>query len=63
VLNQVIDKVHAKDRDFQAWRTEHRESFGAASRKPLPPRTPPARTKPARPEDVTDLGLTGAVRR
>ena len=27
VLNQVIDTVLAKDKDFQAWRAEHRESF------------------------------------
>ena len=27
VLNQVIDTVLAKDKDFQAWRVDHRESF------------------------------------
>ncbi len=27
VLNQVIDTVLAKDREFQAWRTDHRESY------------------------------------
>jgi hypothetical protein len=27
VLNQVIDTVLAKDKEFQAWRGEHRESF------------------------------------
>lgn len=27
VLNQVIDTVLAKDRDFQTWRAEHPESF------------------------------------
>ena len=26
-LNQVIDTVLGKDKDFQAWRAEHRESF------------------------------------
>jgi hypothetical protein len=27
VLNQVIDTVLARDKEFQAWRAEHRESF------------------------------------
>jgi hypothetical protein len=27
VLNQVIDTVLAKDKEFQSWRAEHRESF------------------------------------
>lgn len=27
VLNQVIDTVLAKDKEFQAWRAEHPESF------------------------------------
>ena len=27
VLNEVIDTVLAKDKEFQAWRTEHTDSF------------------------------------
>jgi len=27
VLNQVIDTVLAKDKEFQAWRADHRESY------------------------------------
>ena len=63
VLNQVIDTVLAKDKDFQSWRTEHPESFvprpGSRShraRRPL-------EAKVATPEGATDLALAGAGRR
>ena len=63
VLNQVIDTVLAKDKDFQSWRTEHPESFvprpGSRShraRRPL-------ESKVAAPEGTTDLTLAGAGRR
>ena len=63
VLNQVIDTVLAKDKDFQAWRNEHQESFvprpGSRShraRRPL-------EAKRAVTEDVIDLAGTGATRR
>ena len=33
VLNQLIDTVLAKDKDYVAWRSEHRESYtGPAAR-------------------------------
>ena len=31
VLNEVIDTVLAKDKEFQAWRVEHSDSFVPAS--------------------------------
>jgi len=63
VLNQVIDTVLAKDKDFQAWRAEHGESFvprpGSRSHRARRPHE----AKPARPEEVTDRALAGAARR
>ena len=63
VLNQVIDTVLAKDKDFQSWRTEHPESFvprpGSRShraRRPL-------EAKVVAPEGTTDLALAGAGHR
>ena len=63
VLNQVIDTVLAKDKDFQAWRSEHPESFvprpGSRShraRRPLD-------AKRVVTEDVSDLAGAGATRR
>ena len=63
VLNQVIDTVLAKDKEFQAWRTEHGESFvpRPGSRSHRAPR--PREVTPTRPEDVTDLAVAGAARR
>jgi hypothetical protein len=59
----VIDTVLAKDKDFQAWRSEHQESFvpRPGSRSHRAPR--PHEAKPARPEEVTDLALAGVARR
>jgi hypothetical protein len=37
VLDQLIETVLAKDREFQAWRAEHSESY-VPSRVPSPPR-------------------------
>ena len=50
VLNQVIDTVLAKDKDFVTWRTEHPDSYvprpaalrGAARRRAGPERVMPA---------------------
>ena len=42
VLNQVIDTVLARDKDFQQWRASHQESFvpgGPGRRGGRPPRT------------------------
>ena len=63
VLNQVIDTVLAKDKDFHAWRTDHRESFvpRPASRSHHARR--PREAKLAGPEGINDLTLTGAARR
>lgn len=46
VVNQLIDDVLAKDRDFVKWRTEHRGPFApraTAARSPDARRRPPAR--------------------
>ena len=60
VLNQVIDTVLAKDKDFQGWRTEHRESFvprpGSRSHRARRPQE----THTPRTDDVTDLAVAGA---
>ena len=40
VLNQLIDSVLAKDKDFLAWRAEHPESYA-----PPPPHTSKAGTR------------------
>lgn len=41
ILNQLIDNVLGKDRDFQAWRSEHPQSFV-----PKPSGRPRGRTRP-----------------
>lgn len=43
VLNQLIDSVLAKDRDFVAWRAEHPDSCV-----PAPPNQPKVEKRPAR---------------
>jgi hypothetical protein len=56
VLNQVIDTVLAKDKDFVNWRTEHPDSYvprpaalrGAAQRRTGPERVMSAGSGPAR---------------
>ena len=40
VLNEVIDMVLARDKEFVTWRTEHPESYAPA---PLPRRAPARR--------------------
>ena len=63
VLNQVIDTVLGKDRDFQGWRAEHRESFvpppGTTSHTARrgPERQPPRQNVNA------DVAAIGSVRR
>lgn len=51
VLNQVIDSVLAKDRDFLQWRATHPESFvprhGDKRRRPGVPHVKPAAVRPA----------------
>ena len=60
VLNQVIDTVLAKDRDFQTWRAEHPESFvprlGARPRRARRP----AERQPARHQEAA-VDLAAAV--
>ena len=63
VLNQVIDKVLAKDRDFQTWRAEHPASFvprlgGRPRRGRRPVERQPARHQ----EGAVDLGDAVAAR-
>ena len=62
VLNQVIDTVLGKDKDFQAWRAEHGESFvprpGSKSH-----RSRRATEKhPAHQRDNADLAAVGSAR-
>src|SRR5262245_25317715 len=63
VLNQVIDTVLAKDKDFQSWRSEHSESFvprsGSRSRRARRP----LEAKVPTPQGVPDLAQAGAGRR
>ena len=62
VLNQVIDTVLAKDKDFQAWRAEHHESFvprpGSKSHRA---RRHPEH-HPTRPENAADFAPVGVAR-
>jgi hypothetical protein len=62
VLNQVIDTVLGKDKDFQGWRTEHRESFvprpGSKSHRPR--RT--TETEPMRQGSTVELGPVAVAR-
>ena len=48
VLNQLIDTVLAKDKEFVAWRAEHPQSFV--------PQRPPRIRKRAGPRDATRTG-------
>jgi len=63
VLNQVIDTVLAKDKDFQSWRTEHSESFVPRSGSRSHRARRSLEAKGTALEGVTDLALTGATRR
>jgi hypothetical protein len=62
VLNQVIDTVLAKDKDFLAWRAEHRESFvphpGSRSHRARRP----TERQPIRQENGADLKPVGMAR-
>jgi hypothetical protein len=55
VLNQVIDTVLAKDRDFVRWRTEHSDSYV-----PRPPALRGAAQRPTGPERVMPAGSGSA---
>jgi len=59
VLNQVIDTVLAKDKEFQAWRTEHPDSFVPRSGKS----SHRARGLAPRPTNPGDLAAVGGGRR
>ena len=55
VLNQVIDTVLAKDKDFLAWRAEHRQSF-------VPRRVPRTRKRAAARDGIrTTSHVNGSV--
>ena len=63
VLNEVVDTVLAKDRDFQTWRAEHPESFvprpgGRARRARRPTEHQPGRNQ----EHAADLTAAVAAR-
>lgn len=49
VLNELIDRVLAKDKDFTQWRAEHPQSFAPRAlpaRAPEPATTPAPRSRP-----------------
>jgi hypothetical protein len=50
VLNQLIDTVLAKDKEFVAWRTDHAQSF-------VPRRTPRIRKRPGARDAVRQSAL------
>lgn len=54
VLNQVIDGVLAKDKDFQQWRAEHSDSYvpRASARRPGSRRSDRGQPSLVRPSDV-----------
>lgn len=54
VLNQVIDTVLAKDKEFVRWRAEHSESFV--------PRRTGRRTQETRRTDADPIGASGLAR-
>jgi hypothetical protein len=60
VLNEVIDTMLAKDKEFLNWRAEHGESFVPPAPAPQPPRrrrstrrADPAATSPKAAEELT----------
>ena len=55
VVNQLLESVLAKDKDFVAWRTEHPESF-------VPPRTSSKRQPTAGHRGAASASRTGARR-
>ena len=63
VLNQVIDTLLAKDKDFQIWRADHAASFvpRPGSRSHRARRAPDS--QPVRREEVSDHAAAGAGRR
>ena len=56
VLNQVIDTVLAKDKEFAAWRAEHPQSFA-----PAPSSTPKRNRRSGRSVDATRTVATGVA--
>jgi len=56
VLNQVIDTVLAKDKEFAAWRAEHPQSFA-----PAPSSTPKRTRRSGRGVDATRTVATGVA--
>lgn len=63
VLNQVIDTVLAKDKEFQTWRAEHPESFvPRLGGHPRRTRRPGERQPARRQENAVDLAAAVAAR-
>jgi len=62
VLNQVIDTVLGKDKDFQTWRVEHGESFVPRPGLKSHRRRRTTERHPTRPADAADLAPVGVAR-
>ena len=63
VLNQVIDTVLAKDKDFQAWRTEHPQSFVPSTGSRSHRARRPAEGPSGRQQGAADLAAVSVARR
>ena len=62
VLNQVIDTVLGKDKDFQGWRTEHGESFVPRPGSKSHRSRRAAERQPANERNNADLAAVGSAR-
>ncbi len=58
VLNELIDTVLAKDKDFVAWRTKHPQSFTSRGPGPKGPKHP--EPSPTRTRETTAVASTGS---
>ena len=63
VLNQVIDTVLGKDKDFQGWRAEHRESFVSYPKSNSHKARRGTERQPPHKNANADLAAVGSVRR
>jgi hypothetical protein len=62
VLNEVIDTVLARDKEFQAWRAEHSASFVPPSPASQPVKQHRVRRRAAPPPGVADAGPEPSVK-
>ena len=62
VLNEVIDTVLARDKEFQGWRAEHTASFVPLSPASQPVKQHRGRRRVAPPPGVADAGAEPSVK-